>query len=111
MIHMQSLIDDAKGFATVRALRWPDGVCGPACQNVEVTKHGRDDTQPERQRYLGQCCGPRFDELTDTSCAGPHQPRRIGVLCRYFMGLHLAKAQIAKELDLNQDDVPQMTCQ
>jgi transposase-like protein len=111
MIHIQSLIDDAKCFETVRALRWPDGVCCPACKNVEVTKHGRDDTQPERQRYLGKSCGQRFDDLTDTIFAGHHQPLRIWILCLYFMGLNLSNAQIAKELDLNKDDVHQMTCQ
>ena len=62
MRHMQSRIDDAKGFETVRARRWPDGVCCPAGKNAEVTKHGRDDTQPERQRYLGKSCGQRFDD-------------------------------------------------
>jgi transposase-like protein len=111
MIHIQSLIDDAKCFETVRALRWPDGVCCPACQNAEVTKHGRDDTLPERQRYLCKSCGQRFDDLTDTIFAGHHQPLRIWILCLYFMGLNLSNAQIAKELDLNKDDVHQMTCQ
>ena len=33
------------------------------------------------------------------------------MLCLYFMGLNLSNAQIAKELDLNKDDVHQMTCQ
>lgn len=111
MIHMQSLIDDAQCFETVRALRWPDGVCGPACQNVEVTKHGGDDTQPERQRYLCKSCGPRFDDLTDTIFAGHHQPLRMWILCLYFMGLNLANAQMAKALDLNKADVHQMPCQ
>jgi transposase-like protein len=111
MIHMQSLIADAQGCETVRALRWPDGVCCPACQNVEVTKHGRDDTQPERQRCLCKSCGQRVDDLTDTICAGHPQPLRIWMLCLYFMGLNLSNAQIAKELDLNKDDVHQMTCQ
>jgi hypothetical protein len=81
MIPMQSLIDDAQCFETVRARRWPDGGCCPAGQNVAVTKHGRDDTQPERQRDLGKSCGQRFDELTDTIVAGPHQPRRMWMLC------------------------------
>jgi transposase len=111
MIHIPSLIDDAKCFETVRALRWPDGVCCPAGQNGEVTKHGHDDTQPKRQRYLCKSCGQRFDDLTDTILAGHHQPLRIWMLCLYFMGLHLSKAQIAKALDLHKDDVHQMTCQ
>jgi transposase-like protein len=62
MIHMQSLIDDAKCFETVRALRWPDGVRCPTCDSSEVTTQGRDDTQPERQRYLGKACRRHFDD-------------------------------------------------
>jgi Transposase zinc-ribbon domain len=33
MIHIQSLIDDAKCFETVRALRWPDGVRCAGCDS------------------------------------------------------------------------------
>ena len=111
MIHIQSLIDDAKCFETVRALRWPDGVRCPTCDSSEVTKQGRDDTQPERQRYLCKSCRRRFDDLTDTIFAGHHQPLRVWILCLYFMGLNLSNAQMAKELDLHQSDVHQMTCQ
>jgi len=111
MIHIQSLIDDAKCFATVRALRWPDGVRCPSCDSFEITKQGRDDTQPERQRYLCQSCERRFDDLTDTIFAGHHQPLRVWILCLYFMGLNLSNHQIAQELDLNKDDAYQMTRQ
>ncbi len=90
MIHIQSLIDDAKCFETVRALRWPNGVCCPRCESFEITKQGRDDT---------------------TIFAGHHQPLRVWILCLYFMGLNLSNHQIAKELDLNKDDVHQMTSQ
>jgi DNA-binding transcriptional regulator LsrR (DeoR family) len=40
--------------------------------------------------------------------AGHHQPLRIWVLCLYFMGLNLSNRQIARELDLNEDDVQTM---
>jgi transposase-like protein len=111
MIHMQSLIDDAKCFETVRSLRWPDGVHCPLCDSAVVTKQGRDETQPERQRYLCKSCDRRFDDLTGTIFAGHHQPLRVWILCLYFMGLNLSNHQIAQELDLNKDDVHQMTCQ
>ena len=111
MIHIQALIDDAKCFETVRALRWPDGVRCPTCDSSELTKQGRDDTQPERQRYLCKSCRRHFDDLTDTVFAGPHQPLRVWILCLYFMGLNLSNAQMAKELDLHPSDVHQMTCQ
>src|SRR6266446_6924714 len=111
MIHLQSLIDDAKCFETVRALRWPNGVYCPRCESFEITKQGRDDTQPECQRYLCPSRERRFDDLTDTIFAGHHQPLRVWILCLYFMGLNLSNQQIAAELDLNKDDAHQMTCQ
>ena len=111
MIHIQSLIDDAKCFETVRRLRWPDGVQCPTCDSSKIIKQGRDDTQPERQRYLCKSCEQRFDDLTDTIFAGHHQPLRVWILCLYFMGLNLSNHQVAQELDLNKDDVHQMTCQ
>ena len=48
MINLQSLIDDANCFETVRAMRWPDGLNCTECGSIEVIKDGRDDTQPER---------------------------------------------------------------
>ena len=62
MIHMHSRIDDAKCCETVRALRWPDGVRGARCDRAEVTTQGRDDTPPERQRYLGKSCRRHVDD-------------------------------------------------
>jgi len=111
MIHSQSRIDDTQCFATVRALRWPDGVRCPTCDSSEVTQHGRDDTQPERQRDLCKPCGHRFDDVTDTIFAGHHQPLRVWRVCLYVMGLHLSQAHMAEELDLQPSDLHQMTCQ
>jgi transposase-like protein len=111
MIHIQALIDDVKCFETVRNRRWPDGVQCPTCGSSEVTTHGRDETQPERQRYLCKACERRFDDWTDTIFAGPHQPLRVWRVCLYFMGLNLSHHHIAQELDLNSSDVHQMTCQ
>jgi transposase-like protein len=111
MIHLQSLIDDTQCFETVRTLRWPDGVSCPHCDSFDITKQGRDDTQPERQRYLCQSCERRFDGLTDTIFAGHPQPLWVWILCLYFMGLNLSNHQIAHALDLNKDDAQQMTSQ
>jgi|SRR5215831_2874023 len=72
---------------------------------------GRDDSQPECQRYLCQSCERHFDDLTDTIFAGHHQPLRVWILCLYFRGLNLSNHQIAKELDLNKDDIHQRTRQ
>src|SRR4029077_1071176 len=111
MINIQSLIDDAKCFETVRALRWPDGILCPACNSSWITKQGCDDTQPERQRYLCKSCERRFDDLTDTVFAGHHQPLRVWILCLYFMGLNLSNEQIARELGIDPDDAQVMASQ
>jgi transposase-like protein len=109
LVNLSSLIDDAKCYALVRQHRWPDGACCPHCGNTAVTRHGRDDRQPHRQRYRCAACNSRFDDLTGTALAGHHQPLRAWVLCLYLMGLNLSNRQIAKELDLGTSDVQAMT--
>jgi len=111
MVHIQALIDDAKCFETVRAMRWPDGVRCPECGSSDVIKDGHDDTQPYRQRYHCHGCRKRFDDLTDTIFAGHHQPLRVWVLCLYFMGLNLSNEQIAQELGIDPDDAQVMASQ
>jgi transposase-like protein len=109
LVNLSSLLDDAKCYELVRQHRWPDGVRCPRCASASVTRHGRDDTQPYRQRYRCAGCSTRFDDLTGTVLAGHHQPLRVWVLCLYFMGLNLSNRQIAKELDLSQADIQLMT--
>jgi len=111
MINIQSLIDDAKCYETVRELRWPNGVSCPHCGSTTVNKRGRDERQRERQRYECHGCQRQFDDLTGTIFEKHHQPLRIWILCLYFMGLNLSNQQIAAELDLNKDDVQAMTKQ
>jgi transposase-like protein len=109
LVNLSSLIDDAKCYALVRQQRWPDGVRCPVCGGATVIRHGRDDTQEQRQRYRCKDCRARFDDLTGTVLAGHHQPLRVWVLCLYLMGLNLSNRQIAKELDLRGADVQVMT--
>ena len=111
LVNLQTLIDDAKCFEVLRQLRWSLGVTCPGCQSKRVVKRGFDETQPLRQRYQCKACHKRFDDLSDTMLAGHHQPLRTWILCLYLMGLNLSNHQIAKELDLNQADVQQMTTQ
>ena len=109
LVNLPSLIDDAKCFELVRQHRWPEGVRCPSCRSASVARHGRDDTQPHRQRYRCAACGARFDDLTGTVLAGHHQPLRVWVMCLYLMGLNLSNRQIAQELDLGEADVQAMT--
>ena len=108
MINIQSLIDDAKCFATVRQLRWPEGVQCLTCGSKDIGKRGFHTNQSARQRYECHACGQQFDDLTDTIFEGHHQPLCIWVLCLYFMGLNLSNEQIAAELDLAIPDVHAM---
>jgi len=109
LVNLPSLIDDARCYELVRQHRWPDGVRCPSCGSASVARHGRDDTQPHRQRYRCAGCGARFDDLTGTVLAGRHRPLRLWVLCLYLMGLNLSNRQIAEELDLGVSDVQAMT--
>jgi transposase-like protein len=109
LVNLSSLIDDAKCYALVRQQRWPDGVRCPAYGAAAVIRHGRDDTQGQRQRYRCKACAARFDDLTGTVLAGHHRPLRVWVLCLYLMGLNLFNRQIAQELDLAETDVQAMT--
>jgi transposase-like protein len=109
LANLPSLIDDAKCYELVRQHRWPDGVRCPRCDGAEIARDGRDDTQPDRQRYRCAACAARFDDLAGTVLAGHHRPLRVWVPCLYFMGLNLSNRQIARELGLSQPDVQLMT--
>ena len=109
LVNLSGLMDDAKCFALVRQHRWPDGIHCPSCGSAGVARHGRDDTQPHRQRYRCTACTARFDDLSGTILAGHHSPLRVWVLCLYLMGLNLSNRQIAQELDLSVSDVQAMT--
>src|SRR3954467_3790327 len=52
MINLTSLIDDAKCYELIRHHRWPDGVRCTACSSTAVIRHGHDEIQRNRQRYL-----------------------------------------------------------
>lgn len=111
MLSIDRLIDDAKCYEVVRELRWSEGVKCPHCDASQVIKRGFRKKQPHRQRYLCKNCSYPFDDLSGTIFAGHHQPLRIWLLCLYFMGLNLSNLQIAQEMNLNKDDVQDMTRQ
>jgi len=108
-IAIHRLMDDAKCYAMVRDLRWPNGVCCPHCQSEQVVRNGHDTSEVCRQRYCCRVCDRCFDDLTNTVFAGHHQPLRIWMLCSYFMGLNLSNRQIAAELNLSTTQAHEMT--
>ena len=83
----------------------------PFCGDEHRLRHGFDSTQKQRQRYHCKSCRRYFDDLTGTIFEGHHQPLRVWILCLYFMGLNLSNSQIARELDLNKDEVQAMALQ
>jgi transposase-like protein len=109
LVNLAALIDGAKCFALVRQHRWPAGVRCPTCDSAAVARHGRDDTQPYRQRYRCTACQTRFDDLTGAALAGHHRPLRVWVLGLHLMGLNLSNRQIAQEQGLSGSDVQVMT--
>ena len=94
MVNIQDLFDDAKCFQTIRDMRWPDGVACPSCGSTSVVKNGRDDTQPDRQRYECKGCRRRFDDLTGTVFAGHHLPLRAWIACSRASSTKPAVAEV-----------------
>ena|SRR5258706_1908913 len=109
LLNIQHLIDDAKCYAVVRNMRWPEGVKCPQCRAGEVIKWGFHNQQAHRQRYECQTYVRQFEDLIGTIFEGHYQPLRVWILCLYFMGLNLSNSQIEAELDLDQDVAQDMT--
>ena len=109
MLNILNLIDDAKCFETVRALRWPEGVRCVHCASAGVSQQGRETTQPHRQKYRCHDGGRWFDDLSGTVFAGHHQPLRTWVICLSFMGWNLSNRQVSHELGRHKDDAQRMT--
>ena len=109
MLTLSKLIDENKCYEIIRQLRWPDGVRCVECGSSSVTKRGKHETHPARQRYVCSDCARHFDDLTDSIFAGRHQPLQTWIACLYLMGLNLSNQQISQELSLHKDDVHQMT--
>lgn len=82
-------------------MRWPNGTQGIDYGSSTVTKRGKHETHPARQRYACGECGRQFDDLTDSIFAGRHQPLLTWISCLYLMGLNLLNQQIAQELSLD----------
>jgi transposase-like protein len=104
MCRLNNLIDERKCEEEVSRIRWPNGVCGPACTSNKITQRGRNHRQQECRRHTGKNCGKRFDDLTGTLFMGRHQPWSVWFAYRYLMGLKVSNRPIADELHLNESD-------
>jgi transposase-like protein len=63
MLNIQDLKDDAKCYAVVQDMRWPEGAKCPQCGSGEIKKRGFHSQQAQ-QRYECQACERQFDDLT-----------------------------------------------
>ncbi|HZS04731.1 MAG TPA: transposase [Blastocatellia bacterium] len=111
MLRIDDLINDARCYQSVRQLRWPDGLRCVWCHSGNIRRRDIINDNASASATTAVACGSDFDDLTDTVFAHHHQPLRKWVLCLYLMGLNLSNEQIAAELDLDKDDVYQMTTQ
>ena len=109
MLHIHHLTDNAKCYDEVRRMRWPNGVRRPGCSSDKIAKRGKNHRHQECRRYRCKKCGKQFDDLTGTIFAWHHQPLKVWIICLYMMGLNMPNLQIARELDLNESDVQEMT--
>jgi transposase-like protein len=50
LLNIQQWIDDAKCYAVVREMRWPEGVKCPQCGSGEIKKRGFPNRPAHRQR-------------------------------------------------------------
>src|SRR5215210_3441077 len=90
LVNLSGLLDNAKCFALVRQLRWPEGVRCPGCGRDTVIRDGCDDTQPHRHGAgrapsaaagvgaVPLSYGPEPLQPTDRFGAGPEPVRRAG---------------------------------
>jgi transposase-like protein len=97
---LSGLMDEAKCFALVRRHRWPDGVRCAACGSGAVIRDGRDEIQPQRQRYRCKGCAGRFDDLTGTVLAGHHQPLRVWVVCLIGANFRVVHRIVLRRTDI-----------
>ena len=111
ILKFHDLLDNEKCYEQLRQLRWSQGVYCPRCGSFHISKRGKHNKHPERQRYDCKGCLRDFDDLTLSVFSGHHQPLKIWMHCLYLMSLNLSNRQIAQELGLNKDDVQNMTQQ
>ena len=109
MFQLLDLLDNAKCYEKIREIRWKNGVRCPHCQCESVNKQGVVHTEHLRQRYQCKSCKKRFDDLTGTIFSFRHQSASAWIMTIYLMSLNLSNRQIAIELNLNKDDMQQMT--
>ena len=109
MVSIRNLISEAQCYATIRELRWSEGVRCVGCYSAEVKRNGYKGNDLAYQKYTCKKCGRHFDDISDTIFSGHHQPVKVWVLCLYFMGLNLSNRQIAQELDICESEAQRMT--
>src|SRR5262245_28205430 len=101
MVNMQTLIDDARCFESIRSMRWPDGVRCPGCGRAEVTRDDplRDPTPSPAlpvPRLSQAVRRPDRDDLRR-----PPPGLRVRVQCLSFMRANVSNEHISEELGID----------
>ena len=109
MVSIRKLISEAQCYATIREVRWSEGVRCVGCNSTEVKRNGCKGNDLACQKYTCKKCGRNFDDISDTIFSRHHQAVKVWVLCLYFMGLNLSNRQIAQELDICESEAQRMT--
>jgi len=52
-LNIRRIIDEAECYQVIRDIRLPDGIRCPHCDSQKLIKHGKDDTQLSRQKWIG----------------------------------------------------------
>lgn len=108
-INLLNLMDEAKCYELLRAIRWSSGLTCVHCSSSRVIKNGHDENQLNKQRYQCKDCQKNFDDLTNTIFSNSNLSLKVWILVLYLMGLNLSNKQISKELEISEPTAQRMT--
>lgn len=101
-----SALTEARCYALLRQLQWPQGIRCPRCGG-RVTTHSQFRTTP-RRRYLCLGCRRTFTDLTGTPFRRTNLPLRTWILYAALREQDCSTAELAKALGVKWDTVAYM---
>ncbi len=104
---ISDLIDEAKCYEQLRALKWKNGIECLECGSLDVRKNGHDKGMEYRQRYVCKNCNKSFTDISDTVIASNHVPIQKWMIC-WLLKENMSNKEMAKALALPADVVADM---
>jgi transposase-like protein len=101
-VGVKAQLDETSSYEILRALRWPNGIVCPYCEQMRVTTHTKSIRTP-RRRYLCIGCRRTFTDLTGTPFAHTNLPLSVWLLSLRLIGEGVATSELAKALDVKWD--------